>query len=479
MSATITDTLKLNFLQTVYDKFLNDSVAIGDSDRFWVGIGRSETWPNDSDIVIGIDASPQKERDFRLSMQSVKLITDVTFTVPRVNWSRGSIYSPYDDKRYGGITLNPVLGEYPFYVLTDENNVFICLKQGRTEQGIAVPSTVRPETNTGEPFELDDGYVWKYLYNIGSFEANRFLSSNFMPVQNVDSDTAVTPSEVDQVLVKKRAVDGQLLGIAIDNGGSGYDDNNPPALTIQGNGSGAIASCIVSGGQIVDVFFKDSADGTFSESNLGSGYDFAGVKVASGDAVLRTILSKNRLGIGDDPRIDLHCRGAMLNSKLEGDENGDFLIDQSFRQVGLFQNLRKDSAQYLGFTGDSSYSTPTGFGLKFLLVDSSANFVSPEGELLEGQSSLAQAYIDYWDNTNSKLYYHQNEATGFAPFTTSEIVQATNGAGSGQVDSAGIGGYGMLTDVDKFSGDLLYIDNRASIERDAEQTEDIKIVIQL
>jgi hypothetical protein len=479
MSATITDTLKLNFLQSVYEKFLNDSVAIGDSDRFYVGIGRSETWPNDSDIVIGINASPQKERDFRLSMQSVKLVTDVSFTIPRVNWSRGSIYSSYDDKRYAGQTLNAVLGEYPFYVLTDENNVFVCLKQGKNAQGIAVPSTLRPETVTGEPFELDDGYVWKYLYNIGSFEANRYLSSNFMPVQNVDSDTAVTPSEVDQVIVKKRSIPGQIMGIAIDSGGSGYDANNPPALTVQGNGSGAIASCIVSGGQIVDVFLKDSADGTFSESNMGSGYDFAGIKVASGSATLRTILSKNRKGLGDDPRIDLHCRGAMVNSKLEGDEGGDFLVDQSFRQVGLFQNIAKDSSQFDSFVGDSSYSTPTGFGLKFLLVDSSANFISPEGELIEGQSSLAQGYIDYWDNVNFKLYYHQNEATGFAPFTTAEIVEASNGAGSGQVDSAGIGGYGMLTDVDKFSGDLLYIDNRASIERDAEQTEDIKIVIQL
>ena len=480
MSATITDTLKLNFLQSVYEKFLNTDVAIGDSDRFYVGIGKSETWPNDSDLVVSVDASSSNERDFRLSMQSVKLVTDVTFTIPRVNWSRGSIYSSYDDERFAGKTLNPILGEYPFYALTDENNVFVCLKQGRNAQGIAVPSTVRPETNTGEPFELDDGYVWKYLYNIGSFEANRFLSSNFMPVQDVDSDTAVTPSEVNQVLVQKRSIPGQILGIVIDSGGSGYDDNNPPSLTVNGNGSSAIASCIVSGGKIVDAFIKDSAAGTFSESNMGSGYDFASIAVASGTASLRAVLPKNRLGIGHDPRIDLHCRGAMVNSKLEGNEGGDFLVDQTFRQVGLIQNPRKDSAQFDSFLGDSSFSTPTGYALKYLLLDSvAATFSSPEGEQLVGSTSLARAYIDKWDATNYKMYIHQNEETGFKSFNSGEVVTATNAAGSGTVDSAGIQGYGLLTDIDKFSGDILYIDNRASIERDAEQTEDIKIVIQL
>jgi len=477
MSATITDTLKLNFLKSVYAQYENASVAIGDSDYFYIGIGRSQDWSNDSDIVVGLTASSREERDFRLSMQSVKLVTDVSFTIPRVNWSRGSIYSSYDDLRYAGQPLNPVLGEYPFYVLTDENNVFVCLKQGRNAQGIAVPSTVRPETNTGEPFELDDGYVWKYLYNIGSFEANRYLSSNFMPVQDVDSDTATTPAEVDQVLVKKRAIGGQVLGIAIDSGGSGY--TSAPTLTIEGNGTNAIATCIVSGGKIVDVFLKDSANGILDEADMGSGYDFASVKVSSGTASLRTILSKNRLGIGHDPRVDLHCRGAMINTKLTGDEGGDFLTDQTFRQVGLIQNPHKDSARYDSFIGDSSYSTPTGFALRPLLLQGGAAFTQPEGEQIVGQSSQARAYIDWWDNTNNKMYIHQTDSTGFAAFQDAEVVQATNGAGSGTLDSVGTDGYGLLTSIDKFSGEILYIDNRASIERDDEQTEDIKIVIQL
>lgn len=477
MTASITDTLKLDFLRSVYKKYLNDSVEIGDSDRYYVAIGRSQTWPNDSDLVIGLNSGPRTEREFRHSMQSVKLVTDISFTITRNNWNRGSIYSAYDDARYADQPLNPIIGEYPFYALTDENNVFICLKQGRTAQGIAVPSTVRPELNTGAPFQTDDGYVWKYLYNIGSFEASRYLSSNFMPVQDVDSDTATTPAQTDQVEIKKRAVPGQILGIIIDSAGSGY--TAAPTLTIEGNGNSAIASCIVSGGRIVDVFMKDSAEGVIDEANMGQNYDFASVKLSSGTASLRPVISRNRFGLGHDPRIDLHCRGAMINSKLIGTETGDFLVDQSFRQVGLIENPLKDSARFDSFIGDSSFQTPSGYALGYLLVDSSAVFTNPENEIIEGQSSLAKAYIDDWNPLTYKMRFHQTEETGFTPFTSGEVIQASNAAGSGILDSAGPSGYGMLTDIDKYSGKILYIDNRASIERDAEQTEDIKIVIQL
>ena len=37
----------------------------------------------------------------------------------------------------------------------------------------------------------------------------------------------------------------------------------------------------------------------------------------------------------------------------------------------------------------------------------------------------------------------------------------------------------IKAEVNPFTGDLLYIDNRAAITRSAEQTEDIKIVIQV
>lgn len=480
MSATITDTLKFSLMDKIHDDYHSLGRALGDSDYFYIAIGKSEEWPNDSDVLVPIDGSPSQERNFRLSMQSFKRINDVSFVLTRRNWSSGSIYSPYDDTNYAGRPLDTVAGRYPFYVLTDENNVYICLKQGKTSQGIAVPSSVRPEDVTGLAFETADGYVWKYLYNIGSFEANRFLSSNFMPVQNVDSDTAVTPAETNQVEIKKLSTPGQILGIAIDSAGIGY--TTAPSITINGNGQNAIASCIVSGGRIVDVFMKDSANATFSESNLGSGYSYAGISLSSGNASLRAILPNEKNGLGFDPRKDLQSRGMIFNVKTEGTENGDFFVDQSFRQVGLIKNPLRDSSSFVGFVGDSAFTSPTGISLNYLQFDSGSSFTSPEGETITGQSSTAVAYVDKWFPTSRRMYFHQTQETGFVSFSEGEVVQASNASGSGVLDSAGVDAdsraYG-ITDIDKFSGELFYIDNRAAIVRDADQTEDIKIVIQL
>jgi hypothetical protein len=50
-----------------------------------------------------------------------------------------------------------------------------------------------------------------------------------------------------------------------------------------------------------------------------------------------------------------------------------------------------------------------------------------------------------------------------------------NGNGSGILDNITY----VKGDVDYNTGEVMYIDNRAAIQRSADQTEDIKIIIQL
>lgn len=482
MTATITDNFKFQVLDQVFQDFKSAGRAEGDSDYFYIGIGRSEEWPNDSDVPVSNNPSMFEERKFRQSLQSVKLVNDVSYIVERYNWSSGSIFSAFDDQNWSTRGIDTVAGRYPFYVLTDENNVYVCLKQGRNTLGIAVPSSVRPEDTTGVPFETSDGYVWKYLYNIGSFEASRYLSSNFMPVAQADSDDASTPAELDQVEVQKLAVAGQVVNVVIDSAGSG-EYITAPTLTIVGDGVSAQASCIVSGGRIVDVFMKADPDSDFNVSHFGSGYTFANVEVSSGTASLRAVIGGERdRGIGADPRKDLQTAGLMFNVKTSGDEGGDFLVNQSFRQVGLIKNPQKDSAQFDTFSGDSDFVTPTGSTLRSIIFTPSATFASPEGETITGQTSNAVAYVDDWDADTFTLKFHQTTETGFRDFQEEEVVVASNGAGSGTLLSAATDAddrYYEITEVDIFSGDLFYIDNRSAIVRDADQTEDIKVVIQI
>jgi hypothetical protein len=55
-----------------------------------------------------------------------------------------------------------------------------------------------------------------------------------------------------------------------------------------------------------------------------------------------------------------------------------------------------------------------------------------------------------------------------------ELITETNGVGAGTIGtSLNIG------DINKFTGEIFYIDNRAAIERSSAQTEDLKVIIQL
>ena len=57
-----------------------------------------------------------------------------------------------------------------------------------------------------------------------------------------------------------------------------------------------------------------------------------------------------------------------------------------------------------------------------------------------------------------------------------ETVEETDGNGEGQLHGSSSL---VLPEVESLTGDLLYIDNRAAVTRASDQTEDIKIVIQL
>jgi len=92
--------------------------------------------------------------------------------------------------------------------------------------------------------------------------------------------------------------------------------------------------------------------------------------------------------------------------------------------------------------------------------------------IILGGTSEATAIVDRFDS--DKIYYHQTEETGFTPFQSAESVTETYGAGSGVIGTPLTRG-----DINKFKGEIFYIDNRAAIERSSAQTEDLKIIIQL
>jgi hypothetical protein len=448
MAAILTDTIRTNISELFFDEVNNSS----DSHEYYIGIGKSSEYPA-GDTLIDPLRTRKEEREARSALQSVKKVTAVSYVIPRYNWTSGSIYTGYNDAVVG-IPANT------YYVLTEDNEVYICIQQGKTAGGSANTSTVKPSfTDAGveekEAFETSDGYRWKFLYAISATRANSFLSAGYLPVERVILDSgSASAFEIQQLNVQNYSIGGQITGIQVTNGGAGY--SSAPTVTISGNGTSAAATATISGGSIVKIEMNNES------AAMGSGYDYATVSFSGGGgagAVALPIITSRR-GIGFDPRLDLKSSSIMLNTKPDGTESGKFVVDQDFRQILVLRDIENNSGTQFGDT--------TGKALKYITMTTPTNFANDD--IIRGVSSSAAAHVVDVDSTS--VYYMQSEYTGYRSFADGELVEDSDGSLSGIIDSAV-----KFSDVDAYSGEVLYIENRARVVRSTDQTEDIKVII--
>lgn len=457
--AIITDRIRKQMLQTIFDE-------AGDSDTsnyYYIGFAKSTEW-NATDTAPTPENKTREEKQFRYNLQSVKAIEGHSYVIPRFNWSSGSIYSPFDDN----VTGHPAQS---YYVLTEDNNVYMCIRQGRTTTGAPKASSNKPDhTDSSYPVE-NDGYVWKYMYTLTTNDQNRFTTANYIPVKYVDSAISTDP-EYGQYVIQEAADSGQIVGFRITDGGTGFTNEATLTITINGDGRGAHARGVIdtTTEKLVDVQIADSAGGY----PMGIGYRKATVTVSGGGsnatgAQVKPIFAP-KAGLGADPRDDLRSTALMMNIKPTGgvavNDKNTFVLDNDFRQVGLLRNI-KDSENGSLFTAEAGSAL-----MKMNFVSKSTTDYSHD-IVITGDDTGAQAYVDYYnDSAPGQLWFHQDEGTGFDVFSK-ENVTTSEGAAAviSSFDSP---------DFDIFTGDLLYVDNRpTAIERNEDQTEDVKVVIQL
>jgi len=441
-----------SFKKTVIDRIIDNLDDSGGN--YYLAIGKSDQW-NTTETVPTTVNTLEEERKFRSSMQSIKKISDGSFVATRYNWSSGTIYKAFSD----AVTLTS-LGAY--YVYTESQRVYICLEQGKDTSGNPVISTINPDTvGTGNiPSRTSDGYVWKYLFTLTALNTNKFLSANFVPVTKIT--TAGNLIETEQLNVQNAAVKGSIVGYRIVNGGTDYPSS--VTGTVVGNGSGGAVTLTVSGGSIVKAIIADSTNGNLA---LGAGYDYASISITdsnNGAATIEPVISMN--GIGADPRDDINARFLMLNSQPAGEEGGDFLVSQDFRQIGILKNPKKHN--------DSDFVAGTGLVLRKLGLNNVTGTFAAD-DLIRGNTSNAAAFVDKFDAATNTIFFHQNANSGFKPFTSGEVV----------TDSDDAGVFGTLNALDSdgeanpFSGELIYIENKSPVTRDTAQTEDVKVIFQL
>ena len=457
------------------------------------------------------------------NMFAAKRVTanDVEHVIARVNWTANTKYRHYDDTiaLTDLMTANTAQNLKPSYVITTARNVYKCLSNNASAN-----STIEPTgdfTTSNGVISTADSYIWKYMFNVRS--SNKFLTNDWIPTP-IRSATASTLS--DYTLDDTGVVEGELTTVTIKTGGTGYYHNivtvsafgssctiltlanttNVAAnMSVTGTGisTGAYISNLDSPNNKITISSSTIANGGGSGNNLslttriyfdgdgtsaaaaatvangaitkitmttiGTGYSRANAIIyGSGTNANARCIIAPKYGHAKDPIKDLLATNVMVASRIgevDSTEGGIISTDTSFRQFGLLRNPHK-------------------YGIDTTANNSTANAVISQTRtitLTTGSSYTLDEYVYQGTTANNATAY------GYIHSQTATAIKLTRVTGTFVVGLSLVGNTSGVTrtivsqsnpEFEPYSGDILYVENAAKIDREDGQAENIKFVIQ-
>ena len=186
-------------------------------------------------------------------------------------------------------------------------------------------------------------------------------------------------------------------------------------------------------------------------------------------------------GHGSDAVKELGGFYVLTNARLEYSESNNFTTNNDFRKVGML-------AQPKYANGDFATASVVDQATTVVLTSWNGTQYKAD-ELVTGATSGATGrVIDFTGNNTlrlSDIIPAGNSTTAgyngiFGYFTNSEVIAANTTGASGSGASATANGSGAVTggDLTRFSGDILYVENRSPVTRAADQIEDVKLIIE-
>ena len=491
MAAIITEKFRTHNAK----QFIEDFSESGQSN--YIFIGRSHAWTDDTSPPAPANSQSEEIGAYE-DMIALKKVssTDISHGLVRYDWTSGTKYDEYRDNYSSSNTTN-VTGVSNFfdgrgYVITDEFKVYKCLKTGMSG-GSTVASTVKPTSvDTANPQVTGDGYMWKFMYSVVASDVIKFVTNDFIPVKSIGAKTAVAGSGTNggfgstatddgsaQWDVENAAVDGAIYHYVVTAAGSGYSNGSSGSFTVdiavEGDGSGAVATLTFASGSLSSVAFKDT-------SSYGSGYKRAsfptlnsavsGISAGSGATIHAVISPIN--GHGADPIEELGGNYSIVNSRLEfGEGSGDFPTDNDFRRIGLIKNPVQSS--------DGTISSASSMTATNQLTVADASSISVDDLLTDAASeSATTAKVRVVSKTGNvlKTLPVVNSGGEYVAFANNDEVYR-NGSGTKSTDVTASGVSTSHPEMTRFTGQILYVENRGAVSRAADQIEDIKLIIEM
>ncbi len=515
MAAIITDQIRIlnakNFLAGV----------VTSTNAYYSFIGLC----NPSDLQSDWDTNPpspkdnfSEEDDYWDNMIALKKInaSDARQVVTRRVWTSGTTYDMYrnDYSRSNTAKVSGATNLYSasYYVVNSDYRVYICLHNGiDPDNPNGKPSLDEPTFTDLEPKVAGtsgDGYIWKYLYTIKPSDIIKFESTDFIPVPtdwSTSSDTAA---------VRDNAVDGSIKIVTVTNRGVGLGTANSTytKVPIKGDGTGAECTIVINNDQKVDTVTVSSQGQNYTYGNID--LDAGGVPTGTTRPTFNVIQSPPG-GHGADVYRELGAYNVLLYSRIENDvENPDFITGNQVARLGVVENpkatsgalLSADKVSALGalrLTG-TGYSTATFDGDSYF-TQTVATATTAVGRVVSYDSNTG--VLKFWQDrtmagfntvgtaqTNPTYGYDLTEFTA-SPSTGGSLTIVPSSGSNLAIDTSFTGVSTVINsrtyylgqdftdgvataEVKKYSGNIIYVDNRPSITRSVNQKEDIKVILQ-
>jgi hypothetical protein len=520
MAAIVTDQFRIlnaeNFIKSIEDT----------SNSYYVFVGLSNPKsPDDSYRSTDWDTNtPSPTDNFKYSnfvgnvMMYGKRVTSTNArrVVRRIDWERGKKYEMYRHD-YSVSNPSPVnssvrLYDSNYYVMNSEYKVYICISNGSS--GILTTgkdSLDEPTFTDLEPSSAgtsNDGYIWKYLFTVSPSDIVKFDSTEYISLPNNWSSSTNAQIKAVRDNADSDVNLNQIKKVYIHNRGSGYATGDH-TLNIVGDGSGGkVVVSVDTSGYITNTTVTSGGSGyTFAMVDLGPISNSVSVR-----ANLIPIIPPAK-GHGYDIYRELGADKVLVYSRFD-DSTRDFPVSTNLSQIGIVKNPTS--------FGSTAVFTSNNFSsLGSIKFDSSITDTLSIGDVIRqdvfaGTGSTvgqAKAYVASWDAEtkvakyfqDSSLFLNQSsyDTTDYAGVSTDAKLYAFESTAekiekSGFSHSVSVAFTGSTTtinnkvislgsqftsglsspEINKGSGDIIYLDNRPEISRNSRQKEDVKIILE-
>ena len=291
-----------------------------------------------------------------------------------------------------------------------------------------------------------DGYTFVDIEIVGDgSNANAYVE-----LSTGDLDT-------NQSTVELAAIDGAIYNFRIINAGDGYSNAN---IFVSGDGSGFAGTVNISNTNTIS---------SISVTSPGTGYTFANVSItgSGANANLTAIISPVN-GHGFNPVKELFADSLMFYSTINNERLHGVDVNNDYRQFGIIKDIKQfaNSRAFANVTGTSCYlvtvDTITNDLGNTLAADTILTLkgdTTREFEVVEVVTSNSQVLI-----TNLNNYSLLEDDILNDPDTDSDFTIET-------ID--------RYPTINKFTGDMLFIDNRTKVSYSDQQLVTLRTVIKL